>query len=156
MPGQCKYYSVNEAPRRRSPRLSHLPRPTPLLKAPWGIVRLRYIGSLVADFHRTLLKGGVFLDPPTERLPRGKLRRSRANPSRFLAEQARRPPTDGNPLLLEQPPRNRHRGTPLIVAIMMRARRCALSRVVGGVGGVWGGVGGTAWPNGRLSRFLQL
>ena len=35
---------------------------------------LRYIGSLVADFHRTLLKGGVFLYPPTEKSPGGKLR----------------------------------------------------------------------------------
>ncbi len=34
----------------------------------------RYVGSLVADFHRTLLKGGIFLYPPTAKNPEGKLR----------------------------------------------------------------------------------
>ena len=35
---------------------------------------MRYIGSLVADFHRILLRGGVFLYPPTKKNPEGKLR----------------------------------------------------------------------------------
>src|SRR5260370_22400779 len=49
----------------------------------------RYIGPLVADFHRTLLKGGVFLYPPTARHPNGKLRLLyEANPLAFIAEHA--------------------------------------------------------------------
>ena len=49
----------------------------------------RYIGSLVADFHIALLKGGVFLYPPTRKNPQGKLRLLyEANPLAFIAEQA--------------------------------------------------------------------
>ena len=49
----------------------------------------RYIGSMVADMHRTLLKGGVFLYPPTADSPQGKLRLLyEANPLAFLVEQA--------------------------------------------------------------------
>jgi len=49
----------------------------------------RYIGSMVGDVHRTLLKGGVFLYPPTRKAPKGKLRLMyEANPMAFLVEQA--------------------------------------------------------------------
>ncbi|MFM8643241.1 MAG: class 1 fructose-bisphosphatase, partial [Phycisphaerales bacterium] len=49
----------------------------------------RYIGSMVADIHRTLLNGGVFLYPPTKKHPNGKLRLLyEANPMSFLVEQA--------------------------------------------------------------------
>ena len=56
----------------------------------------RYIGAMVADFHRTLLKGGVFLYPETSDSPSGKLRLMyEANPMAFLAEQAGGAATDG-------------------------------------------------------------
>jgi fructose-1,6-bisphosphatase I len=49
----------------------------------------RYIGSMVADVHRTLLKGGVFLYPPTKKNPEGKLRLMyEANPMAMIVEQA--------------------------------------------------------------------
>jgi fructose-1,6-bisphosphatase I len=49
----------------------------------------RYIGSMVADVHRTLLKGGVFFYPPTGQNPQGKLRLMyEANPMAMLVEQA--------------------------------------------------------------------
>ena len=49
----------------------------------------RYVGSMVADVHRTLLKGGVFLYPPTAKAPGGKLRLLyEANPMAMLIEQA--------------------------------------------------------------------
>ena len=49
----------------------------------------RYIGSLVADFHRNLLKGGIFLYPSTHKSPKGKLRLVyECNPMAFIAEQA--------------------------------------------------------------------
>jgi len=56
----------------------------------------RYIGSLVADFHRNLLKGGIFLYPTTSLNPNGKLRLLyECNPMAFLAEQAGGKATDG-------------------------------------------------------------
>ncbi|MEA1873348.1 MAG: class 1 fructose-bisphosphatase [Bacteroidota bacterium] len=56
----------------------------------------RYIGSLVADFHRNLMKGGVFMYPKTASAPTGKLRLLyECNPIAFLAEQAGGLATDG-------------------------------------------------------------
>jgi fructose-1,6-bisphosphatase I len=76
----------------------------------------RYIGSLVADFHRTLLKGGVFLYPPTAKFPDGKLRLLyEANPIAFLAEQAGGVATDGNARVLDISPTGLHQRTPLVV-----------------------------------------
>jgi fructose-1,6-bisphosphatase I len=76
----------------------------------------RYIGSLVADFHRTLLKGGVFLYPPTKHYPTGKLRLLyEANPIAFLAEQAGGMATDGRRRIVEIPPTSLHQRTPLLV-----------------------------------------
>jgi fructose-1,6-bisphosphatase I len=76
----------------------------------------RYIGSLVADFHRTLLKGGIFLYPPTAAYNEGKLRLMyEANPIAFLAEQAAGLATDGERNILDIPPRSLHQRTPLFV-----------------------------------------
>jgi len=76
----------------------------------------RYIGSLVADFHRTLLKGGVFLYPPTAQYPSGKLRLMyEANPIAFLAEQAGGAATDGKQRILDIAPIGLHQRTPLVV-----------------------------------------
>ncbi len=77
---------------------------------------LRYIGSLVADFHRTLLKGGVFLYPETKKDPKGKLRLLyEANPMAFLAEQAGGRATDGRMRILEKEPADLHERTPLLI-----------------------------------------
>ncbi len=76
----------------------------------------RYIGSLVADFHRTLLKGGVFLYPPTEKNPEGKLRLLyESNPIAFLAEQAGGKALDGQSRILDIEPEHLHQRTPLVV-----------------------------------------
>ena len=76
----------------------------------------RYIGSLVADFHRTLLKGGIFLYPPTKTHPKGKLRLLyEANPIAFLAEQAGGLATDGHNRILDIQPDSLHQRTSLIV-----------------------------------------
>jgi fructose-1,6-bisphosphatase I len=76
----------------------------------------RYIGSLVADFHRTLLKGGIFLYPPTQQHPGGKLRLMyEANPIAFLAEQAGGMATDGVQRILDVQPTGLHQRTPLLV-----------------------------------------
>jgi fructose-1,6-bisphosphatase I len=76
----------------------------------------RYIGSLVGDFHRTLLKGGVFLYPPTAKQPRGKLRLLyECNPIAFLAEQAGGVATDGERRILTKVPTDLHERTSLYV-----------------------------------------
>ncbi len=76
----------------------------------------RYIGSLVADFHRTLLRGGIFLYPPTQSHPKGKLRLLyEANPIAFLAEQAGGLGTDGQRRILDIQPESLHQRTPLVV-----------------------------------------
>lgn len=79
----------------------------------------RYIGSFVADFHRTLLKGGVFLYPPTHDYPKGKLRLLyEANPIAFIAEHAGGVATDGTRRILEIEPEEIHQRTPLAVGGM--------------------------------------
>ena len=116
MPNRGSFYSVNEA------LIDSFP-------APWqnylvGLRRgasghtygSRYIGSLVADFHRTLLKGGVFLYPPTDKYPDGKLRLLyEANPLAFIAEQAGGGASDGAKRILEIEPESIHQRTPLVI-----------------------------------------
>jgi fructose-1,6-bisphosphatase I len=76
----------------------------------------RYIGSLVADFHRTLLKGGIFLYPPTRQHAHGKLRLMyEGNPIAFLAEQAGGRATDGTTDILDIQPTGLHQRIPLVV-----------------------------------------
>ncbi|MDA0747633.1 MAG: class 1 fructose-bisphosphatase [bacterium] len=77
---------------------------------------LRYIGSLVADFHRTLLRGGVFLYPGTKKDPGGKLRLLyEANPMAFLVEQAGGAASDGKGRILDKHPKRLHERTPLVI-----------------------------------------
>ena len=74
------------------------------------------MGSLVADFHRTMLKGGVFFYPEDSKHPRGKLRLMyEANPLAFLAEQAGGKAIDGKNRILEKTPTAIHERTPLII-----------------------------------------
>ncbi|HVP11192.1 MAG TPA: class 1 fructose-bisphosphatase, partial [Phycisphaerae bacterium] len=84
----------------------------------------RYIGSLVADFHRTLLRGGIFLYPPTAKSPAGKLRLLyEANPIAFLAEQAGGMATDGKGRILDKIPTSLHERTPLVVGSKTEVER---------------------------------
>ncbi len=76
----------------------------------------RYIGSLVADFHRNLISGGVFLYPADTRNPNGKLRLLyEASPMAFLAEQAEGSATDGVDRILDIMPHSLHQRTPLVI-----------------------------------------
>jgi fructose-1,6-bisphosphatase I len=116
MPDQGKYYSVNEAYRESFP-------------APYNQFiddlrggRLgrryasRYIGSMVSDFHRTLLRGGVFMYPPTRDFAAGKLRLLyEANPIAFIAEQAGGVATNGFDRILNINPETIHQRTPFVV-----------------------------------------
>jgi fructose-1,6-bisphosphatase I len=77
---------------------------------------LRYIGSMVADVHRTLLYGGVFLYPADVKSHKGKLRLLyEANPMSFVVEQAGGRASDGTHRVLEIEPERLHQRTPLIV-----------------------------------------
>jgi fructose-1,6-bisphosphatase I len=115
MPESGKTYSVNEAYKATFPE--GIQRYLDWAKTDEaGNYSLRYIGSLVADFHRTLLRGGVFLYPPTVKQPEGKLRLMyEANPLAFLAEQAGGAATDGTRRILEKQPHALHQRTPLII-----------------------------------------
>lgn len=74
----------------------------------------RYIGSLVADFHRNLLYGGVFLYPPTKSKPEGKLRlMCEAIPLALIAENAGGYASDGKQAILDIVPRELHQRVPL-------------------------------------------
>ncbi len=78
--------------------------------------KARYVGSLVADFHRTLLKGGIFIYPASKKEPNGKLRLLyEANPIAFIAEQAGGLATDGSKRILEIQPKELHQRVPLFV-----------------------------------------
>lgn len=78
--------------------------------------RARYIGSLVADFHRNLLKGGIYIYPPTKKDPQGKLRLMyECNALAFLAEQAGGAATDGSRRIMAIRPVNLHQRTPLFI-----------------------------------------
>lgn len=76
----------------------------------------RYIGSLVADFHRNLLKGGIYLYPSTASHPKGKLRLLyECNPMAFLAEQAGGKASDGEKRILDIQPETLHERCPFFV-----------------------------------------
>ncbi|MGB9696259.1 MAG: class 1 fructose-bisphosphatase [Ignavibacteria bacterium] len=76
----------------------------------------RYVGSLVADFHRNLLYGGVFLYPADSKNKNGKLRLMyEANPLAFIIEQAGGRATDGSHRILEIQPKDLHQRTPLFI-----------------------------------------
>jgi fructose-1,6-bisphosphatase I len=76
----------------------------------------RYIGSLVADFHRNLLKGGIYIYPSTASHPTGKLRLLyECNPMAFLAEQAGGKASDGKNRILDIIPQKLHERAPFFV-----------------------------------------
>jgi fructose-1,6-bisphosphatase I len=115
IPPTGKTYSINEAYRPLFPE--GVRRYLDWVKSDEaGGFGLRYIGSLVADFHRTLLKGGVFLYPPTKKAPRGKLRLLyEANPLALIVEQAGGAASDGKQRILEKQPTALHERTPLVI-----------------------------------------
>lgn len=76
----------------------------------------RYIGSLVADFHRNLLKGGIYIYPQTAKSPNGKLRLMyECNTLAMLAEQAGGMATDGTKRILDIKPTDIHQQAPFFV-----------------------------------------
>lgn len=78
--------------------------------------RGRYVGSLVSDFHRNLLKGGIFIYPGDKLSPAGKLRLMyEANPLAFIVEQAGGKASTGSERILEVQPTELHQRVPLVI-----------------------------------------
>lgn len=76
----------------------------------------RYIGSLVPDFHRNLLKGGIYVYPSTLKAPNGKIRLLyEANALAFIAEQAGAMASNGKERILTLIPQSLHQRTPLFI-----------------------------------------
>ena len=114
-PEAGKIYSVNEANVNRW-NLGVVNYINDLKTRPENPCSARYVGSLVADFHRNLLKGGVFLYPGDSKNPNGKLRLNcELNPLAFIAEQAGGMATDGKNRILEIEPRELHQRCPAVI-----------------------------------------
>ncbi len=111
IPTDCPYYSTNEGNNKV------LDEPTQkaitLLRDKYS---QRYVGSLVADFHRNLLKGGIFAYPADINRKDGRLRLMyEANPLGFVAEQAGGAASNGYERIMDIQPMELHQRTPLIL-----------------------------------------
>lgn len=117
-PENGKLYSLNEGNYLNFPvgikrYIKHCQEIDPATKRPYTT---RYIGSLVADYHRNMLKGGLFLYPPTSAYPNGKLRLIyECNPVAFLAENSGGMASDGKTSILSIKPETIHQRVPIYV-----------------------------------------
>ena len=76
----------------------------------------RYIGSLVSDFHRNIIKGGIYIYPTSTKAPKGKLRLLyECNPMAFLSEQAGGKASDGYMCILDIEPTELHQRVPVFL-----------------------------------------
>jgi fructose-1,6-bisphosphatase I len=111
MPETGRMYSMNEGNLDRCDQglkdyVQYCREDDPATKRPYSG---RYIGSLVADFHRNLLKGGIYIYPTTDNWKEGRLRLLyECNPLAFIAEQAGGLATDGHQRILEIEPKELH------------------------------------------------
>jgi fructose-1,6-bisphosphatase I len=117
-PERGRIYSVNESNYFQWPDgvkryVDWLKQPDAATGRPYSA---RYIGSLVADFHRNLLYGGIFLYPGDAKNPQGKLRLLyEAAPLAFVAEQAGGAASDGRTRIMDIAPTDLHQKTPLVL-----------------------------------------
>lgn len=118
MPEDGKIYSINEgnieiADPGVKAYVQYCQDPNASEKHPYSG---RYIGSLVADFHRNLIKGGIYIYPSTTKAKDGKLRLLyECNPLAFIAEQAGGLATDGERRVMEIDPKELHQRVPFYV-----------------------------------------
>ncbi len=111
IPDDCPYYSVNEGNFDRWSLA--LREAVTSLRARYS---LRYVGTLVSDFHRGLLKGGIFMYPADAKNPDGKLRLLyEASPMAFIAERAGGAANSGSQRILDIKPTALHQRTPLFI-----------------------------------------
>ena len=132
IPRQGSYYSINEAHCNKFPEVYREYLERLKNKSLGKSYSSRFVGSLVADFHRTLLRGGIFLYPANTDNPNGRLRLLyEANPIAFLVEQAGGMATDGKQPILDVEPHDIHQRTPLFVGgevEMNELERCLASQ----------------------------
>ena len=116
-PDVGRYYSVNESNWNRwSPAVQKVAGAFKNGDARVEPRNARYIGSLVADFHRNLISGGIFLYPADTKNPQGKLRLLyEAAPLALVVEQAGGAATDGRRDILDVAPGALHQRTPLVI-----------------------------------------
>ena len=118
IPARGKTYSINEGNRTVwTPGVTEWIDTLKSEKAPGGKpYGLRYVGTLVADFHRTLLRGGVFAYPGDKKAPEGKLRLLyECAPMAFIAEAAGGAASTGTQRVLDVEPTSLHQRVPLFI-----------------------------------------
>lgn len=117
-PEDGSIYSINEGNLRTSPKgvqeyVDWCKETDASTNRPYSA---RYIGSFVADFHRNLIKGGIYIYPNTEKSPNGKLRLLyECAPLAMIAEQAGGVATDGKRRIMEIQPHELHERVPLYI-----------------------------------------
>jgi fructose-1,6-bisphosphatase I len=118
IPDNGAIYSINEGNYKQFPEgvkryIKYCQDEDPASNRPYTS---RYIGSLVADFHRNLIKGGIYVYPSTGKNPEGKLRLMYENiPLAFIVEQAGGRASDGRNRILGIKPNHLHQRTPLFI-----------------------------------------
>ena len=117
IPANGRYLSVNDSYEQYwSPEVVELMRHYKGLVNGRKPLNGRYVGSLVADFHRNLLGGGIFAYPANTKTPNGKLRLLyEANPLAFIVEQAGGGAVNGGQRILDVQPTELHQRTPLYI-----------------------------------------
>ena len=117
IPAEGRYLSVNDSYEQLwDAQVRQLMRRYRALEGDRKALNVRYVGSLVADFHRNLLGGGVFCYPANTKSPRGKLRLMyEANPLAFVVEQAGGAAIDGSRRIMDVAPSELHQRVPLYI-----------------------------------------
>ncbi len=117
IPTKGRYLSVNNSYEQNwDENVSALMRRYRGLDGERTAMNVRYVGSLVADFHRNLLGGGLFAYPANTKNPRGKLRLLyEANPLAFIVEQAGGAASNGRQRIMDIEPTELHQRTPLYI-----------------------------------------
>ena len=117
IPDSGRYLSVNDSYEQHwDEHVRSLMRHYRGLEGDRRALSVRYVGSLVADFHRNLLGGGIFCYPANAKSPRGKLRLMyEANPLAFIVEQAGGAASDGATRIMDVPPTELHQRSPLYI-----------------------------------------
>lgn len=117
IPEHGRYLSVNEAYERHwTPEVAALIQRYRGMDGQREAMNVRYVGSLVADFHRNLLGGGLFAYPANTKSPTGKLRLLyECNPLAFICEQAGGAAIDGRQRILDVAPTALHQRSPYFV-----------------------------------------
>jgi fructose-1,6-bisphosphatase I len=107
---EANYVTFNEGVKKY---IKHCQEEDPSTSRPYAF---RYIGSLVGDFHRNLIKGGIYMYPSSAKQPGGKIRLTyECNPLAYIAEQAGGKATDGTRRILDIEPTDIHQRVPLYI-----------------------------------------